>query len=171
MRISNRRLYLILFLACVPVAAAVLTRSHVVERIRAYRAPVRLKVDLSDRRLFVIEGGEVVRSYGVAIGTRRHPTPTGHFRTGRIVWNPGWVPPNSEWARGERPRAPGDPANPMKGVKIYFREPAYFIHGTNDPGSIGSAASHGCLRMHVGEAKSLANLIEEYGSLPLQIQP
>jgi lipoprotein-anchoring transpeptidase ErfK/SrfK len=131
---------------------------------------MRLKVDLSDRRLYVIEGGEVVQSYGVAIGTRRYPTPTGHFRTGRIVWNPGWVPPNREWARGERPRSPGDPANPMQGVKIYFREPAYFIHGTNDPGSIGSAASHGCLRMRVGDAMSLARQIRKHGSVPLVIQ-
>jgi lipoprotein-anchoring transpeptidase ErfK/SrfK len=58
----------------------------------------------------------------------------------------------------------------MQGVKIYFREPAYFIHGTNDPGSIGRAASHGCLRMQVGAAKSLARRIQKYGSVPMVIQ-
>jgi murein L,D-transpeptidase YcbB/YkuD len=73
------------------------------------------------------------------------------------------VPPDSEWARAEQPRAPGDPANRMQGVKIYFSEPAYFIHGTNDPESIGSAASHGCIRMEVGDAEDLARRLMEHG--------
>ncbi|HSL69098.1 MAG TPA: L,D-transpeptidase, partial [Longimicrobiales bacterium] len=130
-----------------------------------------LVVDLSDRKLRIVEGGEVTRSYGVAVGTRKHPTPTGRYRTGRIEWNPRWVPPPSEWARRFRPRAPGDPRNPMQGVKIYFREPWYFIHGTNDPASIGTAASHGCLRMRVSDAKSLARFISRRGSMLLVIQP
>jgi lipoprotein-anchoring transpeptidase ErfK/SrfK len=104
------------------------------------------------------------------VGTRKHPTPTGRFRTGRIDWNPRWVPPPSEWARKFKPRAPGDPRNPMQGVKIYFREPWYFIHGTNDPGSIGTAASHGCIRMRTKDAKSLARRISKHGSVTLVIQ-
>ena len=126
-------------------------------------AQASLRVDLSERQMSVIEDGEVVRTYGVAVGRSSNPTPQGTFRTGRIVWNPGWVPPNSEWARNEVPREPGDPKNPMRGVKIYFRAPAYFIHGTNDPGSIGSAASRGCIRMRESDAKALANWIEEQG--------
>lgn len=122
-----------------------------------------IRVDLSERTLSVIEDGEVVRTYSVAVGRATNPTPTGTYRTGRIVWNPGWVPPNSDWAKDEIPREPGDPKNPMVGVKIYFREPAYFIHGTNAPASIGSAASRGCIRMHPDEAKSLANWIEDQG--------
>jgi lipoprotein-anchoring transpeptidase ErfK/SrfK len=59
----------------------------------------------------------------------------------------------------------------MQGVKIYFREPWYYIHGTNDPGSIGTAASRGCLRMRASEAKELARLIERSGgSAPLVIR-
>jgi murein L,D-transpeptidase YcbB/YkuD len=51
----------------------------------------------------------------------------------------------------------------MQGVKIYFREPAYFIHGTNDPESIGSAASHGCVRMETSQAMALARRLMEHG--------
>jgi lipoprotein-anchoring transpeptidase ErfK/SrfK len=133
---------------------------------------MRLLVDLSERQLHVIENGEVVRTYGVAIGTRKHPTPTGRFWTGRIDWAPRWVPPPREWARKYRGRTfeAGDPRNPMQGVKIYFREPWYFIHGTNSPGSIGSAASHGCLRMRTGDAKALARRISKHGSVPLDIR-
>jgi lipoprotein-anchoring transpeptidase ErfK/SrfK len=133
--------------------------------------PLELSVDLSERRLYVRRGGEVVETYQVAVGRAGHPTPTGTFRTGRIEWNPRWVPPPREWARKLKPRAPGDPRNPMQGVKIYFREPWYYIHGTNDPASIGTAASRGCLRMRSADAKELARLIERSGgSAPLVIR-
>ena len=81
MKITKRRLQLMALLACLPIAAAVVARSHVLERF-GIGAPLRVKVDLSERRLYVIEGGEVVETYGVAIGTRSHPTPTGSFHRG-----------------------------------------------------------------------------------------
>jgi lipoprotein-anchoring transpeptidase ErfK/SrfK len=58
---------------------------------------------------------------------------------------------------------PGASANPMQGVKIYFQAPDYFIHGTNDPESIGEAASHGCIRMTADDAMDLARRIERAG--------
>ena len=59
----------------------------------------------------------------------------------------------------------------MQAVKIYFRAPYYFIHGTNDPDSIGEAASHGCLRMTPEDATSLAHRIERAGGgVPLIIK-
>lgn len=125
--------------------------------------PLRLVVSLSERELYVIEHGEVVRTYDIAIGRPSHPTPTGSFRTGDIVWNPSWKPPNSDWARDLKYQPPGVPANPMQGVKIYFRAPYYFIHGTNDPESIGEAASHGCIRMSADDAIALARWIERAG--------
>jgi lipoprotein-anchoring transpeptidase ErfK/SrfK len=136
----------------------------------ADRAPVRLVVSLSDRELRVIENGDVVRSYGVAVGRPSHPTPTGRFRTGDIDWNPSWTPPPQRWARNRHYEEPGAATNPMQGVKIYFLEPYYFIHGTNSPGSIGEAASHGCIRMTEEDAVSLAHLIQDSGgSVPLTI--
>jgi lipoprotein-anchoring transpeptidase ErfK/SrfK len=121
--------------------------------------------------MYVTEGGEVVNTYRVAVGRPSNPTPTGTYQTGRIVWNPSWRPPPRDWARNLKPREAGDPRNPMQGVKIYFREPWYFIHGTNDPGSIGSAASRGCLRMRRDDAVELARLIENNGgSASLVIQ-
>ena len=132
--------------------------------------PMRLVVSLSARTLKVVEHGEVVRTYGVAVGRPRYPTPTGSFRTGFIDYNPRWKPPPSDWARNLKPREPGDPRNPIQGVKIFFREPYYYIHGTNDPESIGDAASHGCIRMETGDALALARRIERAGgSVPLRI--
>jgi lipoprotein-anchoring transpeptidase ErfK/SrfK len=166
-----RRWFLVVLLLCVPIVGMIVSARRVIAHFRADDPPMSLRVDLSERELHVIEGGSVVRTYGVAVGTRKHPTPTGRFRTGRIEWNPRWVPPPSEWARRLKARAGGDPRNPMQGVKIYFRAPWYFIHGTNDPASIGSAASHGCLRMRTEEAKELAREISKRGSVSIVIEP
>jgi lipoprotein-anchoring transpeptidase ErfK/SrfK len=131
---------------------------------------VRLSVSLSARELKVIEHGDVVATYGIAVGRPSHPTPTGSFRTGEIQWNPSWTPPPTDWARDKAYQPPGAASNPMQGVKIYFKAPYYFIHGTNDPGSIGEAASHGCIRMTAEDAMALAHRIEDAGgSVPLEI--
>jgi lipoprotein-anchoring transpeptidase ErfK/SrfK len=133
--------------------------------------PAEIVVNLSARELSVLEDGEVTHTYGIAVGRPSHPTPTGHFRTGGIDWNPSWTPPPVGWARDKTYQPPGSPDNPMRGVKIYFRAPYYFIHGTNDPGSIGEAASHGCIRMTEGAAVDLAHWIEDHGgSVPMTIE-
>jgi lipoprotein-anchoring transpeptidase ErfK/SrfK len=117
--------------------------------------------------LYVRRADTTLKTFLVAVGTNRYPTPRGTFRIRKIVWNPSWrPPPNSEWAKDKVPRAPGDPENPMKVVKIFFREPDYYIHGTDQVESLGSAASHGCLRMDPAEVAELARLIMEHGGQP-----
>jgi lipoprotein-anchoring transpeptidase ErfK/SrfK len=127
---------------------------------------LRLTASLSQKRLVIEDGGRVVREFGIAVGLPSHPTPRGQFTIRRMIWNPAWIPPNSPWARGKRPRQPGDPASPMQAVKIFFREPHYYIHGTNDPKSIGSAASRGCLRMTPEDAAELGAYLMEHGGQP-----
>jgi lipoprotein-anchoring transpeptidase ErfK/SrfK len=129
-------------------------------------AEVRVVVDLSDRELSVRSGEEVMATYAVAIGTDEHQTPTGSFSIRRIVWNPSWTPPDEEWARDREPTPPGDPKNPMGRVKVFFAEPDYYIHGTNDEGSLGRAASHGCLRMANDDVIALATTLMENGGEP-----
>jgi lipoprotein-anchoring transpeptidase ErfK/SrfK len=162
------RLKLGTLLGIAPIVALV---SIAAPRFTADPSPLRLEVSLSARRLSVIENGRVTRTYGIAVGRADRPTPKGSFRTGRIVWNPSWHPPKVFWARNKKPQPPGDPDNPMQGVKIYFKAPDYYIHGTNNPGSIGSAASHGCIRMTEGDAKALARRIQKAGGgVPLLIR-
>ena len=136
------------------------------ERIVPENGEIRLRVDLSDRKLYLEQAGGVVRSYDVAVGKPEHPTPQGSFKVGRLVWNPRWVPPNSGWARGKKPREPGDPNNPMGRVKLFFQEPDYYIHGTNAEESLGSAASHGCVRMRNADVIDLAQIVMENGGEP-----
>jgi lipoprotein-anchoring transpeptidase ErfK/SrfK len=124
---------------------------------------LQLVASLSERQLYVKEHGETVRTYAVAVGKPKHPTPRGEFAIRRIVWNPGWVPPNTAWARNKKPKQPWDKGNPMKAVKIFFKAPDYYIHGTGDTESLGTAASHGCLRMAPSEAAELARMVMEHG--------
>jgi murein L,D-transpeptidase YcbB/YkuD len=134
--------------------------------VPARTPPLRLSVDLSERTLTVVRDGEVSATYPVAIGQPRHPTPTGEYRVRQIVWNPRWVPPDAGWARGRRPRAPGDPRNPMGRVKLFFHEPDLYIHGTHEVDSLGEAESHGCIRMRNSDVIELARLVMANGGAP-----
>ena len=122
-----------------------------------------LIVDLSDRRLYLMSGDDVVRSYLVSVGEEGYDTPSGTFRIARMIWNPGWVPPPSAWAADKEPEAPGSPGNPMGRVKMFFREPDYYIHGTGLPSSLGRARSHGCIRMRNIDAVELARIVMIHG--------
>ena len=131
-------------------------------------ASVQLQVDLSARTLSVIQGGEVVQTYPVAIGKPSYPTPKGTFNIRRIIWNPRWVPPDSKWAKNKIARGPGDPKNPMGRVKIFFSEPDYYIHGTREVDSLGQAESHGCLRMRNSDVIELAQTVMAAGGKPAE---
>lgn len=124
---------------------------------------VSVVVDLSERSVDVLEDGEVVKSYAVAVGHENHPTPTGEYTIDHLIWNPGWIPPEVEWAEDAAEKQPGDPSNPMQGAKIFFREPDYYLHGTNAPESIGEAASHGCVRMRTEDVQDLAERLQKAG--------
>jgi murein L,D-transpeptidase YcbB/YkuD len=129
-------------------------------------AAFSLIVDVSDRKLYVMEGSTVARSFSVAVGKKGHPTPRGSYRIQHVVWNPRWVPPKAEWAKDKTPKAPGDPNNPMGKAKLFFKQPDYFIHGTNEPGTVGTASSHGCVRMRNEDVIELAKLVMKHGGQP-----
>jgi murein L,D-transpeptidase YcbB/YkuD len=143
--------------------AAVLVLGLGALRTPAADGTLTLEASLSSRKLTVRKDGEIVKEYDVAVGTDGHPTPTGEFSIQKIVWNPAWVPPDARWAQGKSAQAPGHPGNPMKLVKIFWKEPDYYIHGTGDVESLGSAASHGCLRMDPDEAGEVALMVMENG--------
>jgi lipoprotein-anchoring transpeptidase ErfK/SrfK len=157
----NRRRWLGALLLVGPVGSGAYWWSG--SRSAAADAPIKLVVSLSARELRVIEHGSTVVTYGVAVGRPSHPTPTGTFTTGDIEWNPSWTPPPTNWAANKKYQPPGAASNPMQAVKIYFQAPYYFIHGTNNPDSIGEAASHGCIRMVPEQASALARRIERAG--------
>ena len=123
---------------------------------------LHIVVNLPAYRLDALADDSVIATMGIAVGMARYPTPRGEFEITSIDWNPRWVPPASPWAAKEKPMEPG-PTNPMGRVKLNFR-PLYFLHGTPAEQSIGSAASHGCIRLHNDDAIALALLVQRFGA-------
>ena len=129
-------------------------------------APLSMAVSTQKKILVVRIGGQDVKHYDVAVGTPKHATPMGRFGVRHIVWNPAWVPPKAKWSKGKQPAAPSDPKNPMKVVKLFFQEPDYYIHGTDQEETLGAAASHGCIRMAQADVYDLARFLMQNGGAP-----
>jgi hypothetical protein len=125
---------------------------------------LRLVLNVPAYRLDVVEHDAVTRSIPVAVGQPKYRTPLGHFRIDYAVWNPWWRPPASDWARRERPRAPGW-SNPVGRVKLHVTG-LVFLHGTPVEASLGTAASHACVRMSNADAIVLARLIHSHAGPP-----
>lgn len=117
--------------------------------------PGTLIVDTSQRALFHVLGYGMATRYGVAVGKEGHDW-AGIAKIGRKVAWPRWTPPASmirrkpelaQWADG----MPGGPENPLGARALYLyangKDTLFRIHGTNEPQSIGRAASSGCIRM------------------------
>jgi lipoprotein-anchoring transpeptidase ErfK/SrfK len=113
-----------------------------------------LVVDLSDLKLYLYRYGSLAKTYRIAAGTKEYPTPTGNFSVTSKIVDPTWYPPNSEWAKDAKPIPPGI-TNPLGTRWIGTSAPNVGIHGTSAPSSIGTYASHGCIRMYIPEVEEL----------------
>ena len=110
-------------------------------------------------KLLLYDGMKLRRTFGVATGQSRYPTPVGHFEI-VVKWrNPWWYPPASDWAKDAEPIPPG-PGNPLGTRWMGISAPAAGIHGTPDPASIGYSVSHGCIRMRIPEVEWLFNQVD-----------
>lgn len=123
---------------------------------------LRLEVDVSARELYVYRNDERIATHPVAVGTSEWPTRTGEWTINQVVWNPRWVPPQEEWAKDEEEVEPGDPENPLGRAQLVYDAPRS-IHGTNEPESLGKAASHGSIRVSNDVAVELARRVMESG--------
>ncbi|HEX2628430.1 MAG TPA: L,D-transpeptidase [Chitinophagaceae bacterium] len=122
-------------------------------------------IDTSDKQLRVVKGADTIKTYSIAVGTAKYPTPVGSFRIHQIDFNPDWTPPEGDWAKNKKPEKPGSKKNPMGRARIIYQMP-YTIHGTKDLNSLGEAESHGSVRMANEQVIELARLImEETGTI------
>jgi hypothetical protein len=98
------------------------------------------------------------KRYPVAVGQPAYPTPTGLFHVLDKQVNPVWSVPNAPWAGelGGTTVAGGSAANPLK-ARWMGLGGGVGIHGTGEDWSIGTRASHGCIRMHVRDVIALYN--------------
>jgi len=117
-------------------------------------------IDLSQRKLYLYVDGELEHTYGVAVGALGHSTPPGDFEITLKRYLPTWYNPGSDWAKDMPAYIGPGPGNPLGTRALNINSPGIRIHGTSDDGSIGSAASHGCLRMHRWDIEDLYDRVE-----------
>jgi hypothetical protein len=105
---------------------------------------------------------KLVKTYTVAVGAVGYDTPSGLYHIQNKAVDPAWTMPNSDWvAPGDRGKVvPGGvPENPLKARWLGIYNGAG-IHGTDSVSSLGSAASHGCIRMTVADVKDLYERVD-----------
>ena len=122
----------------------------------AKRYPTVIAVDRDAKQLRLYEHLQLKKKYKIAVGKAGTETAAGRYKIVEKDVDPPWHAPNKEWA-GElagQTIPPGDPRNPLEARWMGFHN-GQGIHGTKDLASLGSAASHGCIRMSVRAVKKL----------------
>jgi len=118
-----------------------------------------LTVDETTNTLRLWDGFHVVRTYPVATAMFGFTTPIGVWHVVNKVENPTWVNPclgqPGCWAASEPATIPPGPDNPLGTRALYLDAPGIRIHGTPSDYSIGTYASHGCIRMHIPDSEAL----------------
>jgi L,D-transpeptidase ErfK/SrfK len=107
----------------------------------------RLVVSIPDRKLALIENGDVVTVFAVAVGKAATPSPVGTLTIINRVSHPTYY-------KAGKVVGPGV-ANPVGTRWIGLSQKGYGIHGTDNPGSIGYAKSHGCIRLRNQDVERL----------------
>lgn len=127
-------------------------------------------VDISENRLFLYDGLRRAKTYRVATGQPAYPTPVGSFEIITKEVNPTWVnPARDTWGATEPAEIPPGPGNPLGTRALALSAPGILIHGTPDDWSIGTHASHGCIRMHMWDVEELFPLV--YVGTPVFLVP
>ena len=118
-------------------------------------------VRTGENRLYHYENGALVKTYTVATGQPKYPTPTGNFQIVLKRFRPTWVNPDpTGWGKSLPKTIPPGPSNPLGTRALNINSPGIRIHGTSNYKSLGTAASHGCIRMAMPEVEELFDKVE-----------
>jgi lipoprotein-anchoring transpeptidase ErfK/SrfK len=124
--------------------------SDLAEKYKAY-----IVIDRNNHKLRYFSHLKLAKTYPIAVGQAGLETPAGLYDIQWKETNPKWRVPNSEWAGALAGKTiPPGPGNPIQARWMAFNGGAG-IHGTSDGASIGTNASHGCVRMHIPDVISL----------------
>jgi lipoprotein-anchoring transpeptidase ErfK/SrfK len=127
----------------------------------AGKYPVYLTVDRAAFQLRLWKDLKLAKTYTIAVGQAGLETPAGLYSINDKQVNPSWHVPDSAWAGDLAGKViPPGPADPLKARWMGFYDGAG-VHGTDDVASLGTAASHGCIRM------AIPDVIELYDQVPV----
>ena len=125
----------------------------------AVKYPAFILIDRAGKRLRFFRHLKLAKIYLIAVGRIGLETPAGLYHIDDKEIDPSWHVPNSAWAGSLAGRViPPGPDDPLKARWMGFYDGAG-IHGTADIGSLGTAASHGCIRMSIPDVEELFDLV------------
>ncbi|MDD7909048.1 MULTISPECIES: L,D-transpeptidase [Pseudovibrio] len=139
----------------VSYGAANYGKSPIKRKMVSYSGPYgpgTIVVNTQERRLYHIYPGGQAMKYGVGVGRDGFQWAGTHRITRKAEW-PGWTPPAVMRERERRKGRilpaymEGGPNNPLGARALYIGSTIYRIHGSNEPWTIGSAVSSGCIRL------------------------
>ncbi|MGI8837211.1 MAG: L,D-transpeptidase [Pyrinomonadaceae bacterium] len=136
---------------------------------------IRLTLNVPSFRLTLWQKGKEVKSYYVGVGMKDYPIYVGEREATEIIWNPAWIPPDSDWVSSHKGVKPGevikasDPRNPLGKIKIPLGN-SYLIHQAASTSDVGNLVSHGCVRVLRSELYDLAEKIIAARAVPISSQ-
>ena len=125
---------------------------------------IRITLNVPSFRLTFWQNGKEVKSYYIGVGMKEHPLFIGAREATEIIWNPSWIPPDSDRVSEIKSVQPGevikasDPRNPLGKMKIPLGG-NYLIHQAAHLSDVGNLVSHGCVRMPRPDLYDLADMI------------
>jgi lipoprotein-anchoring transpeptidase ErfK/SrfK len=130
-------------------------RPKVTMHALATKYPAYIVINRNGFELRLYQRLRLRHTYTIAVGMQGLETPAGLYAIQEKEVNPSWHVPNSSWAGALAGQTiPPGPQDPLKARWMGFNGGAG-IHGTEDTGSLGSAASHGCIRMSIPDVIAL----------------
>lgn len=137
------------------------------------KAPkVAIRVDVQKKMLEVLEGDRLVAAFPVTPGSESIPTPVGEWKVKGVAKMPDFRYDEKMLKEGERSEnahlLPPGPNNPVGIMWIALNKKGIGIHGTDEPDTIGRAASHGCIRLANWDAAKLARMVKS--GVPVSIK-
>lgn len=140
--------------------------------LKAGDGNVRITVNVPAFTMTLWQNDKEIKSYYVGVGKKNFPIPVGMRSADKIILNPNWIPPDSEWVRSSSSVEPyqkitaDDPLNPLGKIKIPLGQ-AYLLHEADSPSDIGNLVSHGCVRVMRDDMFEITEMISRARNLSI----
>jgi len=125
---------------------------------------LKITVNVPAFQMTLWQNGKEVKTYPIGVGLKDYPIYVGLRRASAVIWNPAWIPPDSDWVHASKKVKAGevilptDSRNPLGKMKIPLGD-GYLIHQAKGAGDLGNLVSHGCVRVMQADLYDLADKI------------
>ncbi len=125
---------------------------------------LKITVNVPSFQMTLWQNGKEVKTYPIGVGLKEYPIYVGYLKASAVIWNPSWIPPDSDWVVESKKVKigkiirPTNRHNPLGKMKIPLGG-GYLIHQAKGVGDLGSLVSHGCVRVLQADLYDLADKI------------